>query len=102
MSVPSQALTFTTGDWSTAQSVTVGGVDDDDALHESVAVTLSASGGGYGGVTASVSVSVTDDDTEALVTDPGSLTISEDGFWILHGGLGDAAVGERVGDRVFW
>ena len=64
VSVPAQALTFTTGNWSTAQSVTVGGVDDDDALHESVTVTLSASGGDYGGVTASVSVSVTDDDTE--------------------------------------
>ena len=79
VSVPSQALVFTTGNWSTARSVTVGGVDDDDALDETVAVTLSASGGGYSGVTASVSVSVDDDDTEALVVDPGSLTISEDG-----------------------
>ena len=80
MSVPSQALTFTTGDWSTAQSVSVGGVDDDDALDETVTVTLSASGGGYGGVTAEVDVTVNDDDTPAnLVTVPGSLTISEDG-----------------------
>ena len=79
VSVPAQALTFTTGNWSTARSVSVGGVDDDDALDETVAVTLSASGGGYGGVTASVSVSVDDDDTAALVVDPGSLTISEDG-----------------------
>ena len=79
VSVPAGTLTFTTGNWSTAQSVTVGGVDDDDALDETVVVTLSASGGGYGGVTASVSVSVDDDDTAALVTDPGSLTISEDG-----------------------
>ena len=47
VSVPSQALVFTTGNWSTAQSVSVGGVDDDDALDESVSVTLSASGGDY-------------------------------------------------------
>ena len=79
VSVPSQALVFTTGDWSTAQSVSVGGVDDDDALDETVTVTLSASGGGYGGVTAEVDVTVNDDDTAALVTVPGSLTISEDG-----------------------
>ena len=79
MSVPSQVLTFTTGNWSTARSVTVGGVDDDDALDESVVVTLSASGGGYGGVTASVSVSVDDDDTVNLVVDPGSLTVDENG-----------------------
>ena len=79
VSVPSQALTFTTGNWSTAQSVSVGGVDDDDAGDESVVVTLTASGGGYGGETASVSVSVDDDDTPALVVDPYSLTISEGG-----------------------
>ena len=79
VSVPSQTLTFTTGNWSTARSVTVGGVDDDDALDETVAVTLSASGGGYGGVTAAVVVSVDDDDTVNLVVDPGSLTVDENG-----------------------
>ena len=79
VSVPSQALVFTTGNWSTAQSVTVGGVDDDDALGESVTVTVTASGGDYGGETAEVDVSVTDGDTVNLVVDPGSLPISEDG-----------------------
>ena len=52
VSVPSQALVFTTGNWSTAQSVSVGGVDDDDALDETVTVTLTASAGDYGGETA--------------------------------------------------
>ena len=79
VSVPSQALVFTTGDWSTAQSVTVGGVDDADASDESVTVTLTATGGDYTNETATVSVSVTDDDTAALVADPDSLTISENG-----------------------
>ena len=79
VSVPSQALTFTTGDWSVAQSVTVGGVDDADALDESVTVTLTATGGDYSGETATVAVSVNDDDTAALVADPGSLQIAEGG-----------------------
>ena len=79
VSVPSQALVFTTANWSTAQSVTVEGVDDDDALDESVTVTLTASGGDYGGETAEVDVSVTDDETAELVVDPGSLPISENG-----------------------
>ena len=79
VSVPARALVFTTGDWSTAQSVPVSGVDDDDALDESVTVTVTASAGGYGGETAEVEVSVSDDDTAALVVDPDSLTISEDG-----------------------
>ena len=79
VSVPSQALVFTTSDWSTAQSVSVGGVDDDDALDETVTVTVTASGGDYGGVTAAVVVSVDDDDTAGLVVDPDSLTVSENG-----------------------
>ena len=95
VSVPSQVLVFTTGNWSTARSVTVGGVDDDDALDESVAVTLTASGGGYGGVTAAVSVSVNDDDTVNLVVDPGSLQISENGS-----GSFDVALATRPSARV--
>ena len=79
VSVPSQALTFTRSNWSVAQTVTVRGVDDDDAGDESVTVTLSASGGDYGGETATVAVSVDDDDTAGLVADPDSLTISEAG-----------------------
>ena len=79
VSVPAGTLTFTTSNWSTARSVTVGGVDDDDALDETVTVTLTAYGGDYGGRTATVAVSVTDDDTAGLVVDPGSLTISEGG-----------------------
>ena len=43
-------------------------------------VTVTASGGDYGGVTADeVDVSVTDDDTVNLEVDPGSLPISENG-----------------------
>ena len=79
VSVPSQALTFTTGNWSTAQQVSVGGVDDADASDESVTVTLSASGGDYTGETATVAVSVDDDDMPALVADPASLSVDEDG-----------------------
>ena len=59
VSVPSQVLVFTTGNWSTAQSVAVGGVDDADASSESVLVTVTASGGDYVGVTVEVDVSVT-------------------------------------------
>ena len=55
------------------------GVVDEDALDESVTVTVTASGGDYGGVTAEVVVSVDDGDTAELVVDPDSLTISENG-----------------------
>ena len=81
VSVPSQALVFTTGDWSTPQSVTVEGVQDADTSDESVTVTLTASSSdsNYEGQTSSVSVSVLDDDAVGLVADPDALSIPEDG-----------------------
>ena len=101
VSVPSQALVFTTGNWSTARSVSVGGVDDEDALDESVTVTLTASGGDYAGETAAVVVSVTDDDTVNLVVDPGSLQISENGSGIFEVSLATQP-SAGVGDGVLW
>ena len=72
-------LTFTTADWDTTQTVTVSGVDDSDTAAESVMVSLAASGGGYANTTASVSVSVTDDDTPDLVVSVPTLTVGEAG-----------------------
>ena len=63
----SAALTFTTSDWGTAQTVTVTGVSDADASDEDLEVTLVASGGDYSGVTGSVGVDVDDSDTAGLV-----------------------------------
>ena len=62
-------LTFTTGDWSQAQTVTVSGVADDDTADESLSVNLTAasSDGEYEGKNASVAVDVIDDDTADLV-----------------------------------
>ncbi len=72
------ALTFTTSNWNTAQTVTVTGVSDDDSADESVSINLTPSGGGYGQDQAeSLSVSVTDDDIPSLVLSVETLTISE-------------------------
>ncbi|MEK7950001.1 hypothetical protein [Luteolibacter soli] len=69
------SLTFTTTNWATLQTVTVNGVADEDLLNESVTITLSSAGLGSQTVTATV----TDDDTQALITSPTSITISEAG-----------------------
>ena len=60
----SGAVTFTTGNWNAAQTVTVTGVEDDnaDASDESVTVTHAVSG--YGSVTTAASVAVTVDDND--------------------------------------
>ena len=73
------SLSFTTANWNTAQTVTVSGVNDPDTAEESVTVSLSATGGGYGSKTASVSVSVMDDDTANLVVSESTLNVGEAG-----------------------
>ena len=70
------ALTFTTGNWSTAQTVTVTGVQDDDGVNDSTSVTHTVSGGGYGSVDVSdVTVNVTDDD--GVTVSVSELTVAE-------------------------
>ena len=61
--VDKSSLTFTTSDWDRTQTVTVTGVQDADTADEIVTVSLGALGGGYGSVSGSVVVDVTDDDT---------------------------------------
>ncbi len=62
-------LTFTTSNWSTPQTVTVTGVQDTDRTNESITVSHSATGGGYGSVSIDdVTVSVDDDDVPAKPT----------------------------------
>ena len=61
----SGSLAFTAADHNTAQTVTVTGTHDTDAADDTTSVALSASGGGYDTITASVAVTVTDIDPMA-------------------------------------
>ena len=70
-------LTFTTSNWDTEQTVTVRGVDDNDSANETVTVTNTASGGEYAGVTASVTVTVDDNDKPGITFTPAARTIRE-------------------------
>ena len=72
------SLTFTTGNWNTEQDVTVTGAQDSDSQDESVQVNLTASDGGYAGVTGSKDVSVADDEAAGLVVTPLSLDVLEE------------------------
>ena len=64
VSLDQTTLTFTSANWSSAQTVTVTAVDDsiDEVASEAFNIALSASGGGYDSATAQVSGSVSDDD----------------------------------------
>ena len=74
-------LSFTTANWNAPQTVTVAAAQDVDAAGDSADIIHSASGGGYGSVTGTVSVTVADDDADGVtVTETGSgTTVSEDG-----------------------
>nr|MBF2759941.1 hypothetical protein [Ectothiorhodospiraceae bacterium AqS1] len=72
------SLTFTTGNWSTAQRVTVSVAHDPDAANEDGgSISLTATGGGYNNITGSVSVSVNDDDTPSLNLPLAAVSIEE-------------------------
>ena len=63
ISVEKNSLSFTVNNWNVAQSVTVRAADDGNASDESVEVTHTISGGGYGSVAVpKVTVTAVDDD----------------------------------------
>ena len=69
-------LTFTTANWNLPQSVTVTAVQDDDVAGGATSLMLMSTGL----MTRTVSVSVTDDDVQAIVTAPSTnLAVTEGG-----------------------
>ena len=81
VTVDSTPLTFTTGNWSTPQTVTLTANNDTNRTDDSFTVTHTASGGGYGSVTASLSVTVEDDDgpVQAHIDSGGIVSLTEGG-----------------------
>ena len=62
------SLTFTTSDWDTNQTFDIYAQADADKTDESITLTLTPSGGGYGGSeAATVAVTIRDDDKNTLV-----------------------------------
>ncbi len=72
------SLTFTTGNFSIARTVTVSADSDTDIADDTATISHSASGGGYGSATGNVQVTVTDT-TKTLVFAPTSVTVTEEG-----------------------
>nr|MBF2755477.1 hypothetical protein [Gammaproteobacteria bacterium AqS3] len=72
-------LTFTSDNWNQPQTVTVSTLQDDDTLDDSASITLTASGGGYKNVTASMPVSVTERSEAGLILSTRSISLDEGG-----------------------
>ena len=60
------SLTFTTNNWSTAQTVTVSAATDANTTDETKTITHTASSGGYGSVSTATLTATADDDTVTL------------------------------------
>ena len=73
------SLTFTTSDYNATQSVSVTGTSDTNAANDTTNVTLTAAGGGYDTITATVPVTVNDTTVAALLWTPPTsmLTVAE-------------------------
>ena len=67
LSLNKTSLTFTTANWDTTQSVRVSAAQDSDALNDTATLTHTATGGGYGTVSANLPVMVTDTTRMRLV-----------------------------------
>ena len=76
VSVDKASLTFTIDNWNTTQTVTVTAADDADGADDAATLTHTAAGGEYAGATATLPVTVVDDD-RAIVLNPTSLTVTE-------------------------
>ena len=70
-------LTFTVDNWDVAQTVTVKAGEDADGANDTATLTHTASGGDYANVTKDLPVTVTDDDTAAIVLSETGLTVTE-------------------------
>ena len=65
-----RTLTFSTSTWNTAQTVTATATDDLDGGDETVVIAHAATGGDYGRVSATLAVTVQDDDPRGVVSAP--------------------------------
>ncbi len=76
VTVEPAALTFTASDWDSPQTVTVAAGHDDDAVDGAATVTHTAAGGGYDAVSATVEVTVDDDDHPRVAVSFGAASYS--------------------------
>ena len=79
LTVAPEELTFTTLNWSTAQTVTVTAAEDEDSIVDApVTLTHTVSGGGYGGVVApEVEVTILENDIPGVTVTPEELEVTE-------------------------
>ena len=94
LTVSGAPLTFNTGNWDAAQTVTVAAGEDEDGTDDTVTLTNSA-GSEYGSVSADILVKVTEDKA-VTVSVPATLTVNESAGSVTVSVTAGKAFGERV------
>ncbi|MDE0191607.1 MAG: collagenase [Gammaproteobacteria bacterium] len=89
---PSQVL-FSPQDWDSGKTVQVNAYEDDNAVHETLTLVHTATGGGYDGVRALLAVAVRDSAPEISFVDA-SAAVAEGGTAVLR-----VAIGRRSNPR---
>ena len=89
-----ELLTFTTTNWSDAQTVTVIAAEDDDFTDDQETLTLSVSGGGFAGEMHVLSVTVEDNDVPDLLVAPVELAVTEGASASFTVALSDAPLAD--------
>ena len=103
VTMSSAALTFTTGNWDTAQTVTVTGVDNIlTGTNATVIITNTASGGGYDDHAGDVAVTLTDDidpnNAPVITSTVQTLQVAEN----TTGAIGRFHATDLDGDSITW
>ena len=73
-----RSLTFTTTSWRETQTVALTAAQDEDYIDDEVTLVLTASGGGYDGVSQEVAATIIDDEEAPLALCISNVLISED------------------------
>ena len=93
-------LTFSTSDWSVARGVTIVAGADANARDETVALQLAASGGGYGGQTATVVVKVRDSQAGSAGAVGGDVNDEAAALILVENVTAEAAAAALLGEEV--
>ncbi|MBF2759046.1 MAG: hypothetical protein ISN28_02060 [Ectothiorhodospiraceae bacterium AqS1] len=86
VSLSPSSLTFTDADWDIPQAITISAAEDDDIAADTAIVSLAASGADYDGITGSVRVDVSDNETRGFDINPSTLGLTEgsDGIFVVR------------------
>ncbi|MBF2753938.1 MAG: hypothetical protein ISN29_01580, partial [Gammaproteobacteria bacterium AqS3] len=98
VTVSPRTLDFTQGNWGVVQNFTVTGADDADSVDEEVQISLTTSGGNYEGRSASLQVTVDDDESAGLNISQTELTVVEGENKTLTVTLNNQPVGDVTVD----